>query len=296
MEDTILPNRVNRDFVRSRLFLTRNSIRKINFFPAQLSNEMPNIARNRRNFGKIRRLSSEITIAIFASIDLYGVTIMRYILLTTTALLLVGGEAAQAQFLPVPVPVAPIKRHGYGHHSKPPFVFSLTIVRPTPVVVPTVRYRDHHSKHYPVPVVPTLTPVVPVAPVAPLVAPQLGLVPPQAIVPQISPQQATQLVANWYNQFLHRQPDGVGLQNHVQVVLTQGEDVALSGILGSDEYWQVCGQDVRSWIASLYVGILNRQPREDEIQHWYQVLVNFGGDRQRTVLNFLPASRVELQR
>jgi hypothetical protein len=219
---------------------------------------------------------------------------MRYYLLTGIALLLLGGETAQAQFYPSRYPYPPIKRHGFVPYSKPVSYFSLNVGRPVPVfpVAPFVVAPKgyHHSKYY-------AAPLLPVAPlVAPFAAPQFGLLPPQQIVPQVSPQQAAQVVTGWYRQFLQREPDAAGLQTHIQVVLTQGEDVALSGILGSDEYWQLCGQDARSWIVSLYVGVLNRQPAEDEIQHWYQVFATYGGDRQRTVLNFLPAARQEPRR
>jgi len=246
---------------------------------AQLINEKLSIRRDRRNFAEGIRLPSESTTGILDTIELYGVNTMRYFLLTGIALLLLGSGAVQAQFFPNPY--SSYRHRGYVPRYRPPVALNLSIVRPVaPVYVAPPIIQQ--TRYYPVP-------AVPVAPALP----QLFPVPTQPLVPQANPQQVAQLVTGWYNQYLHRQPDAPGLQNHIQVVLTQGEDVALSGILGSDEYWQVCGQDVRSWITSLYVGVLNRQPAEAEIQHWYQVLVSLGGDRQKVVLNFLPAARLE---
>ena len=125
------------------------------------------------------------------------------------------------------------------------------------------------------------------------------LLPPTNIVPiQQGPSpavldQQVRLVTSWYVGFLVRQPDADGLQNFVNVLNNQGEDVALSGILSSAEYFQICKDDLATWIASLYTGILNRQPANDEIQHWYHVLVNYGGDRQKMILEFLPSARLD---
>jgi hypothetical protein len=185
-------------------------------------------------------------------------------------MLLLGAAGASAQFFPGPLPYPPVHPHHFPYPPvvRPPVVVQLTVVkRPAPVFVPQPVVVQQ-PVFVPQPVVPVHRPLIPNDP-------------------------ATQLVAIWYQRYLQRQPDAEGLFTHAQVIATQGEHVALSGILGSDEYFQICGQDPRSWIVSLYINELNRRPDEFEIQNWYQSLAQCGWNRSKTALDFLCAAKRE---
>jgi len=76
-------------------------------------------------------------------------------------------------------------------------------------------------------------------------------------------------VKNWYRQFLRRDPEPSGLM-HWSEALRQGNPPALllSGILGSDEYYNIAGGSPNSFVRSLYLDLAGREPTPRELAYW----------------------------
>jgi hypothetical protein len=102
------------------------------------------------------------------------------------------------------------------------------------------------------------------------------------------------LVQNWYQTFLHRTPDPVGLGMWVQQ-LRYGTPpaVAQAGILASPEFYQLHGSTPEGFVAGLYGDILGRSAGSGEIYNWVDRLYRTGS-REQTALEFLTAAQVEL--
>jgi hypothetical protein len=102
------------------------------------------------------------------------------------------------------------------------------------------------------------------------------------------------MVRNWYAQYLKREVDPEGLRTWVRVIDTQGIRAALSGILGSAEYYTLHQEDPGTWISAMYVDILGRRASLREIRSWLRVWEDLSGDRQRVAFEFLTAASREL--
>jgi hypothetical protein len=102
----------------------------------------------------------------------------------------------------------------------------------------------------------------------------------------------TRLVEQWYLTFLRRPADPGGLAERVNA-LRQGRPVeeTVAGILGSDEYFRVCGGSVPAWITGLYRDVLRRDPRPDEVQSWINGLAQLGGNRAEASKAFVTSAR-----
>jgi hypothetical protein len=103
-----------------------------------------------------------------------------------------------------------------------------------------------------------------------------------------------ELVESWYGRYLHRHSDLAGLQNHVSL-LRQGiaPDTVLAGILSSQEYYQLHGENAAQFIAGLYVDVWGRYASDSEIDNWLAVLRRFRGDRDALAREFLRAAKWE---
>jgi hypothetical protein len=88
-------------------------------------------------------------------------------------------------------------------------------------------------------------------------------------VPAVSaaPQQdPAAVVTGWYQRFLHRDPDAVGLNDKAQdLVRTNDPAWVLATIVGSDEYYRNAGYDPASFIRTLFRDITGREPGPREL-------------------------------
>lgn len=86
---------------------------------------------------------------------------------------------------------------------------------------------------------------------------------------QALPQAQAALVRNWYLRFLNREPDPQGLNGWTNALL-QGAQPAqvLTGILGSQEYYQRAGSTPEGFVVTLYRDLLYRDPSNPEMVHW----------------------------
>jgi len=119
--------------------------------------------------------------------------------------------------------------------------------------------------------------------------------PQQYYQPQYQSQYApddVRLVASWYERYLGREPDAIGLRQWVDQLYV-GTNVQ-AGILGSDEYYIRHGSTPEGFVTGLYVDVLNRQPRWDEVQTWLNRLQQQGYNRPAMAADFLNAAAYEL--
>ena len=63
-------------------------------------------------------------------------------------------------------------------------------------------------------------------------------------------QYPTKQIADWYGRYLRRQVDQTGLNAHMQAYQRGGPESALAGILGSQEYYRMWGNDPRRFVAA----------------------------------------------
>ena len=105
-------------------------------------------------------------------------------------------------------------------------------------------------------------------------------------------QYPTKQIADWYGRYLRRQVDQTGLNAHMQAYQRGGPESALAGILGSQEYYRMWGNDPRRFVAGLYADVLHRQPRPNELNVWATQV----GRKTLTqvAFDFLQAARQEL--
>jgi hypothetical protein len=100
------------------------------------------------------------------------------------------------------------------------------------------------------------------------------------------------LVSSWYQKYLGREVDQVGLKCWT-VELSKGHN-AEAGILGSEEYYLRFGATPESFIFSLYVNVLSREPAYHEVQGWVCRLGQLGGNRTTMACEFLKAAATEI--
>jgi Domain of unknown function (DUF4214) len=104
-----------------------------------------------------------------------------------------------------------------------------------------------------------------------------------------------QMIAQWYEHYLRREPDAQGFRNWMAQLNMTTPEVALAGILGSDEYYRLWGATDPNFVAGLYADILGRQAGAAEVMNWAQVLASHR-DRARLAYDFMRAAQAELRR
>ncbi len=100
------------------------------------------------------------------------------------------------------------------------------------------------------------------------------------------------LITSLYQRYLGRNPEAAGLQGWLKE-LRRGRNVE-AAILGSDEYLTRQGSTADGFVKGLYVDVLKRQPRADEVQGWLVRLQQDGNDREVLAGEFLVAAQTEL--
>jgi hypothetical protein len=111
---------------------------------------------------------------------------------------------------------------------------------------------------------------------------------------QAGPRHAAAIVDGWYHQYLGRCADPCGLRVHAkQLQCGKSPDVVLSGILGSEEYYQRHGCCQAGFIKGLYKDHLGRCPSPGEVRQWLCVMERCA-TRDQLALKFLCASKREL--
>lgn len=101
-----------------------------------------------------------------------------------------------------------------------------------------------------------------------------------------------QQVDSWYRRYLRRAVDPSGLQAHVNAYYRGGPEAALSGILGSAEYYRIWGNTPRGFVSGLYSDILRRNPRPGEVDNWARQLNRW--TKTQLAQEFLRQARLEL--
>jgi Domain of unknown function (DUF4214) len=100
------------------------------------------------------------------------------------------------------------------------------------------------------------------------------------------------LVSAWYQKYLGRDVDAVGIQCWTQELRRGGN--AEAGILGSAEYLARHGSSAEGFVVGLYVEVLGRDPAFHEVQVWICRLQNLGCNRVRLAEEFLRAATSEI--
>jgi hypothetical protein len=76
-------------------------------------------------------------------------------------------------------------------------------------------------------------------------------------------------VQGWYQRYLHRPADELGLAVWGGQLRGGGHpDAVLAGILGSEEYWCLHGRTAEGFVAGLYAEALGRRACPEEVQRW----------------------------
>lgn len=103
-----------------------------------------------------------------------------------------------------------------------------------------------------------------------------------------------EIVRNWYQRYLGREPDNVGLMTWSQELCSRPAADVLASILASPEYYQRHGCTPEGFITGLYLEVLGRQPNGDEVNSWLWQLARCRGDRRHIAQSFLAAAGNEL--
>jgi len=83
---------------------------------------------------------------------------------------------------------------------------------------------------------------------------------------------AERTVAQWYRRFLDREADPQAI-NWIRALRSgQDPDQVLSGILGSDEYYNRAGATPRAFVSQLYEDLTGKAPVPREGEHWTRQL------------------------
>jgi hypothetical protein len=100
----------------------------------------------------------------------------------------------------------------------------------------------------------------------------------------------SRLIATSYQRYLGRGPDDTGLGNWLNA-MDGGLHIEQmqAGFISSQEFYLRAGADDRRWVADLYLTVLGRQARVDEIDFWHDQL-RVGARRADVALGFLYSS------
>jgi len=86
-----------------------------------------------------------------------------------------------------------------------------------------------------------------------------------------------QMVDQWYRTFLRRAPEYPGAEGWVdQLRGGNSPDSVLSSILGSDEYYAICGSTPQGYVQGLYRDLLGRRASPREQDRWARRLYTEG--------------------
>jgi hypothetical protein len=127
---------------------------------------------------------------------------------------------------------------------------------------------------------------------AALIALTLMATPAEATRPRPVGPQDICAVNLWYQRYLGRDADAVGIATWTSE-LCRGHN-AEAGILGSEEYLQRHGGTPDGFVVGLYFEVLNRPPGLNEVQGWVCRLQQLKCNRVRLAEEFLRASKTEL--
>lgn len=99
------------------------------------------------------------------------------------------------------------------------------------------------------------------------------------------------LVESWYNRYLRRNADPIGIRSHV-TELRRGTpvDFVEASILGSDEYWLGAGGTPEAFIASLHRDVIGVNPSPRDLRYWVERYLR-SGSRHLLALRFLQEQR-----
>jgi hypothetical protein len=103
------------------------------------------------------------------------------------------------------------------------------------------------------------------------------------------------LVESYYERFLHRRADPVGMQTWLSH-FSWGESAESiqAQLLASDEVYQIHGSNPRGFVVGLYQDVLGRNPNPNEVWLWLNYWNQVGGQRFQVSNAFMIAARTEL--
>jgi hypothetical protein len=114
----------------------------------------------------------------------------------------------------------------------------------------------------------------------------------QANCPRPVTAEHIRLVSTWYQKYLGRDVDQLGLQCWT-TALSKGGD-AEAGILGSQEYYLRFGATPESFVFSLYINVLSREAAPNEVAGWVCRLQQLKCNRTALAAEFLRAAATEI--
>jgi uncharacterized lipoprotein YbaY len=101
-------------------------------------------------------------------------------------------------------------------------------------------------------------------------------------------QNAVEIIANWYRQYLGREADPAGLNAHV-LALQSGRSLreVQTTLLSSNEFFDRCRNNPQMFVQQLYFLVLNRQPTPQDVNFWTDRLRKVKNNRVQLVREFL---------
>jgi uncharacterized lipoprotein YbaY len=101
-------------------------------------------------------------------------------------------------------------------------------------------------------------------------------------------QNAVEIIANWYRQYLGREADPAGLNAHV-LALQSGRPLreVQTTLLSSNEFFDRCRNNPQLFVQQLYFLVLNRQPTQQDVNFWTDRLRKVKNNRVQLVREFL---------
>ena len=108
------------------------------------------------------------------------------------------------------------------------------------------------------------------------------------VAPNPNGQDATTLIANWYRQYLGREPDPAGFSAHLEAVrLGRPLRDVQTTLLSSNEFFDRCRNNPTVFVSQLYFLALNRQPSQQDLNFWTERLRKVKNNRVQLVREFL---------
>jgi hypothetical protein len=108
-------------------------------------------------------------------------------------------------------------------------------------------------------------------------------------------QDQANLVESYYEKYLHRQADPVGMKTWLDH-FSWGESAESiqAQLMTSDEYWQINGSNPGGFVMGMYRDVLGRNPNQFEVATWVNYFMQDPTNRLRTSNAFMVAARGEL--
>jgi len=100
-------------------------------------------------------------------------------------------------------------------------------------------------------------------------------------------------IVQYHRQYLKRAPSDAEINVWISDAYRTGAtpEQVEAAIIASQEYYRRCGNNPRAWANRMFADVLDRFPTIPERNYLMNLLNDFGGDRERTALEFLVQAR-----